>query len=236
MVFISTYVSSAAPQDKGNDRVLTKIKFIHYRKPHGKPPGTPGGKPDGKDKDEGYYTYLAKGAKWRVTEDFILNPQNLDGVPHDTVGTAVESGMNEWESYAGEIFGDLSTDYSAYYADGSEPQGNNTISFRDFGDQNIIAQAIVWGIFGGRPSQRVIVEAHIELNEGFLWGVVTDPADELMDLQNILTHELGHCGGMGDLYLTHAIQETMYGYSDEGETSKCDLYKGDIAGITSLYK
>ena len=57
-----------------------------------------------------------------------------------------------------------------------------------------------------------------------------------MDLQNILTHELGHCAGMGDLYQTDAIEETMFGYSDEGETYKRDLYKGDIAGVTNLYE
>jgi len=56
-----------------------------------------------------------------------------------------------------------------------------------------------------------------------------------MDTQNIATHELGHAAGMGDLYETTAALETMYGYSTEGETSKRDLYFGDIAGIQNLY-
>jgi hypothetical protein len=57
-----------------------------------------------------------------------------------------------------------------------------------------------------------------------------------MDVQNIVTHELGHCAGMDDLYESNAVEETMYGYSEEGETKKRDLYLGDITGIIGLYK
>ena len=240
-ICISTYITSAAPQGKGNDRVLSKIKFIHYRKAPGKPSWTPGGKPDGKDKDEGYYTYLAKGAKCNKTENFLLNSYNFRTDEEATVGvveSAVASGMEEWETpgeSAFEIFGDLNG-FINEYLDLEVFQNKNTISFRNFGDQNIIAQAIVWGYFGGPPSGREIIEAHIELNDDFVWGVVSHPTDPVMDLQNILTHELGHCAGMGDLYQTDAIEETMFGYSDEGETYKRDLYKGDIAGVTNLYE
>lgn len=236
-VCVFSYLASAAPQNKGNDRVLSKIKFIHYKTPHGKPAGTPGGKPD--NKDEGYYTYMAKGAKWKTIEEFVLNCTNGEGVEETAIQTAVSAGMNEWET-PGEasfpIFGALALDPTALYEDGPEPQGNNTISFRSFGNQSVIAQAIVWGYFGGPLSQREIIEAHVEFNDDFLWGVVTNPTNEVMDVQNIVTHELGHCAGMGDLYQSGAILETMYGYSDEGETNKRDLYTGDIKGITNLYQ
>ncbi len=41
--------------------------------------------------------------------------------------------------------------------------------------------------------------------------------------------------GTGDSKEGGAIEETMYGYSQEGETSKRDLNAGDIAGIQKLY-
>ena len=238
-VCVFSYLASAAPQGKGNDRVLSKIKFIHYKAPRGKPPGTPGSKPD--KEDEGYYTYLAKGAKWKAPEVFLLNLwyDNTDEVTPDLVAGAVEAGMSAWENADDPplaIFNDLMTKDTPSYLDLDVLQGENTISFRPFGSPNVIAQAIVWGYFGGPPSQREIIEAHIEFNDDFLWGVVEGPKDPFMDVQNIVTHELGHCAGMGDLYLTAAIEETMYGYSDEGETYKCDLDKGDIAGITNLYQ
>jgi len=56
-----------------------------------------------------------------------------------------------------------------------------------------------------------------------------------MDLQNIATHELGHGVGLGDLYITACSEETMYGYSNYGETKKRTLNAGDIMGIQKLY-
>ena len=46
-----------ANKANGNDRVLSKITFIHYKKGAAKPPNAGGGK-----KDTGNYTYLASGA------------------------------------------------------------------------------------------------------------------------------------------------------------------------------
>jgi len=73
------------------------------------------------------------------------------------------------------------------------------------------------------------------LNDYFEWGDA-ESHTTLMDVQNIVTHELGHCAGMGDLYKTEASEETMYGYSQEGETKKRDLYEGDKNGISKLYE
>ena len=252
-ILVSAYLASAAPQGKGNDRVLSKIKFIHYRKGYGKPEGTPGGG-KAKDKDEGYYTYLAKGAKWKETEPYYLNSVNEDGLDPGDVFSAVTDGMDEWEFYAlFEIFGIVSEPAEGEplqstdpeYPNGTAPasydegdyRGYNTISFGTHDNPNVIAVASVWGYFGGPPSQREIVEAHILLNDDFEWGIV-DPLDPtmVMDVQNIVTHELGHCAGMGDLYKKDATEETMYGYSTEGETKKRDLYDGDINGITKLYE
>ena len=235
-IFVSAYLASAAPQGKGNKRVLSKVKFIHYRKGYGKPEGTPGG---GKAEDKGYYTYISKGAKWKLTEDYLLNPGNNHGNWKSLVSNAVEAGMEEWDNEVNfTIFGNVEVDYEATYEYGNEPQDENTISFQNFGsgNENVIAVAIVWGYFSGPPSQRVIIEAHILLNDAdFDWGDATLD-NTLMDVQNIVTHELGHCAGMGDVYQPRANEETMYGYSTAGETDKRDLYTGDITGITKLYE
>lgn len=57
----------------------------------------------------------------------------------------------------------------------------------------------------------------------------------VMDLQNIATHELGHGVGLADLYETSCSEVTMYGYSTEGETKKRTLEEPDIIGIQKLY-
>jgi hypothetical protein len=236
-ICVSAFLASAAPQGKGNDRVLSKIKFIHFRRGHAKPPWA--GPPNGgdKEKEEGYYSYIAKGAKWKEIEDYLLNPANEDGVIEDLVQDAVAAGMNEWETPEDNtfiIFGSLKIDNTVEYNDGAYRE-YNTISFGSYDNPDVIAIATVWGYFTGPPSQREIVEAHILMNDNFEWGdAIADGT--LMDIQNIVTHELGHCVGMGDVYQLDAGQETMYGYSTEGETTKRDLYNGDITGITRLYK
>ncbi len=236
-IFVSAYLASAAPQGKGNDRVLSKVTFIHFKKDHAKPPwaGPPNG--GGKEKEEGYYSYIAKGAKWKVIEDYLLNPVNDDGIGQGLVIGAVTAGMDEWETPEDEaftIFGNISIDKDVEY-NGGAYRGCNTVSFGSYNNPDVIAVATVWGYFTGPPSQREIVEAHILMNDDFVWG---DAAADvtLMDIQNIVTHELGHCAGMDDVYQLDASEETMYGYSTEGETKKRDLYNGDITGITKLYQ
>jgi hypothetical protein len=151
---------------------------------------------------------------------------------------AVLAGLNEWETADGTanltIFGNVEINDTVSYDDGAY-RGYNTISFGQYSSSNIIAITTIWGIFSGPIANRQITEVHILMNDDFVWGdAAANPA--VMDVQNIVTHELGHWAGMDDIYETLGKEETMYGYSTEGEMKKRDLYKGDIAGITGLYK
>ena len=56
-----------------------------------------------------------------------------------------------------------------------------------------------------------------------------------MDVQNIATHELGHALPLLDLYGGPDSGKTMYGYAEQGETSKRSLAAEDKAGISYLY-
>jgi len=235
-ILISTYMTAAAPA-KGSGRILEKKTFIHFKRGRAKPdnPGKPGG---GKKEDEGYYTYIAKGLRWKTTEPFVYNPNNTQGLTVDFIKDSLLAGMEEWEMYGGEIFGELSADGTAVY-DPDETDDKNTFTFGIYEGpySGVIAVTSVWGYFNAPPPYREIVEVDVLFNvEDIVWGEVDDDNPDLMDVLNIATHEIGHCAGMGDLYLTDAIKETMYGYSGEGDTEKRDLYKGDIAGIENLYK
>jgi hypothetical protein len=225
------YLAPAAPPEgKGYDRVLEKITFIHYKKGYAKPPWAGGGGTG----EEGYYTYIANGFRWWTTEGFVFNPTN-SGLDETLVFDSMVAGMAEWERYGGEIFGDLDEEPD-WAATAGVSDDKNTFSFGDYGDSRVIAVTTVWGYFSGPPGSREITEADILFNtSGINWGDAT-VNEALMDLQNIATHEIGHCAGMGDLYQRRADEETMFGYSTEGETSKRDLYLGDIAGITNLYQ
>ena len=106
--------------------------------------------------------------------------------------------------------------------------------FEDYSNDNVIAVTVTWGYFNGPPWSRRIIEFDILFNTYFAWGDADDD-NSLMDLQNIATHEIGHGLGLADLYELNCAEETMYGYSTEGETKKRDLEAGDIAGLHILY-
>jgi len=238
--FVLVAFSTVGARERGrpNDRVLSRVTFIHFRRGHAKPPwvgGGNGGGGGGKKQDECHYAYISRGARWRTIEDFVVNPTNGHGLTDEFVEDSVVLALDEWESYGGEIFGDLLVDDTASFNDG-DLDGENTLSFGTL-DPRIIAVSSVWGYFGGPPRWREIIEADILFNnDAFDWGDVDVDGETVMDLLNIATHEVGHCAGMADLYEAGADLETMFGYSDEGETNKRDLYTGDITGITKLYQ
>jgi len=208
---------------------LSKITFIHRKKGYGKPPWAGGEK----DKTSSCYGFLAKGAKWKNTEDYFVNPTN-SGLEEneDFVNQAFKNSVDEWEKHGGDIFGNQIIDDEAVYNEMWDDE--NVAAFGTYPDSNVIAVTTIWGYFNGPPKTRELVEWDMLFNTHFKWGV--GASEEWMDLQNIATHELGHSAGMNDLYETSCDLETMYGYSKNGEIIKRSLNAGDIVGIQKLYK
>lgn len=231
-IFVSAYLASAAPQGKGNNRILEKRTFIHFRKGYGKPPGTPGGGGGKKPKEPKCYGFLGKGIKWKeLSVDYVINPDNPDGLTKNFVTSAISTSAETWDTETtSELFNDKYTvDYEAQYG---IQDFTNVISFGNYPQEGVIAVTIVWGYFSGPPSTRKIVEFDILFDIDFTWGDATsDP--EVMDLQNIATHELGHGLGLADIY--NCPEVTMYGYSGYGDTKKRTLEQPDITGIQELY-
>jgi hypothetical protein len=223
---------------------LEKKTFIHYAKPS---PGCGNGicEPGEKkacpadcglnETDSTCYDDLGRNVKWEnLPIKYIINPLNLDGLSVDFIIDAISSGTGEWNLHTKDtLFGNYSIDSGATW-DINIPDGKNEIVFGYYPEKGAIAITLVWGYFSGPPSTRKIIEFDILFNITYIWGDTTaDPSR--MDLQNIATHELGHAVGLADLYETACSEETMYGYSIEGETKKRDLNDGDITGLQKLY-
>ncbi|MFQ5710871.1 MAG: matrixin family metalloprotease [Candidatus Geothermarchaeales archaeon] len=215
---------------------LEKRVFIHHKKGVGKPPGTPGGGPPPKEEDHSdHYKFLGKGVKWKTTPvSYVIDPDNPQGLTEEFIVTAIFLSAEEWDEHAGiELFSDSYTvDYGSSWDDDA-PDGRNEVVFGDYPREGVIAVTVVWGYFSGPPGQREIIEFDIMFDTDFTWGNATESGDAVMDLQNIATHEIGHGAGLDDYNLCDL--ETMYGYSQYGETMKRDLYLGDTAGIQKLY-
>lgn len=237
LLFLLVYpVNAQDERPKGLDEKgpLTKITFIHYKKGLAKP-SSPG---SAKKTNPICYSYLANGAKWKTTEDYVINPVN-SGLENGFVQSAIDSGVAEWEEYGSSaIFGSGEIDPTATY-NPDIIDYKNVAAFGSYPNSGVIAVTNVWGYFYGPPRTRELVEWDMLFNTDgdWTWGDATvDTADTaFMDLPNIATHELGHSAGMGDLYTTSCNLETMYGYSSTGEIIKRTLNSGDIAGISQLY-
>lgn len=118
------------------------------------------------------------------------------------------------------------------------PDDKNEVYFGDIDEPGAIGVTVIWGIFGGPPFNRKLIEWDQVYDEvDFDWSAdcESENCTAKMDFENIATHELGHSVGMGDLYDAACSEVTMYGYGTEGETKKRTLEQGDIVGIQKLY-
>ncbi len=229
---------------------LEKIVLIHFAKPTcnnneicepelGENPSCADCKNGEEEPESTCYAFL--GAKWKdLPVDYVIDPifsseKNPNGLPEEFVVSAISTGAEEWDSHTiAELFNDSYEVVSDGSWDSDAPDGRNELLFGDYPQEGVIAVAIVWGYFRGRPSNRRIVEFDIMFDTDWVWGDASINS-AVMDLRNIATHELGHGAGLDDLYETACLDETMYGYSGYGEIKKRGLNTGDIIGIQELY-
>jgi MYXO-CTERM domain-containing protein len=110
--------------------------------------------------------------------------------------------------------------------------GENRIIWREdewLGDPDALAiTTIVY-----RTSTGQILDADIDVNGvDFTWTVTSDEVEALNDVQNTLTHELGHLIGFAH---SPDPSTTMFGLSGPGELSKRMLSADDIDAVCTVY-
>ncbi|MBI3623277.1 matrixin family metalloprotease [Candidatus Pacearchaeota archaeon] len=212
--------------------VVHGYMIVHYKKGYEKPPVIGGS--NGGALLSSCYSFLAAKARWKITEPYLINPSNTQGLLESFIVSSAVAADEQWDNQVSfNIFGNNYVNYSATYNNGAL-DGVNTLSFGDISEPGVIAVTNVWGIFGGNPANRKLVEWDMLLDQNdFAWGDATADASK-MDLQNIITHEIGHAAGMGHPS-DSCTEETMYRFASTGETKKRDLNSGDITGIKKLY-
>jgi len=218
-------------------KVVEGLMIIDRRKEaKGGNPGKPD-KPDKPGKPAGEsscYAYLAKGAKWKTVEPWLINPNNAQGLSDLFLLSNTAANIQKWEDTAGaDVFGGGALTAMPLVPDDVAPDGQNEVLFGSIDSPGAIAVTITWGIFGGPPKNRELIEWDQVYDEvDYPWSDSGAPGT--MDYENISTHELGHALGMGHPN-DSCVEETMYRFADFGETKKRDLNAGDIAGIDKLY-
>lgn len=230
--------SLGSARDPESGKMVEGYAFVRYKERGAKRGGGAAITPD-------CYGYLAKGAKWKTVEPWVVNPANIRGLDPAKVFSVLTASVAKWEDAADGIIGNglgydilgTGTETSEeLVADTVSPDGKNEVYFADVSDPNVIAMTIVWGYFSVPIPYRQLIEwDQVYDDVTFDWSAETGGVPGKMDFENIATHELGHSVGMNDLYKSQCAEETMYGYADYGEIIKRDLHSGDITGINLLY-
>lgn len=198
---------------------IERIDFIHYAKPEN--PAKPGGTNT---------CYKLMGVKWpTLPVSYVVNPLNPGSLSEEFVMNSITTSTQTWDAATSSQLFSLSPaiNYTAQYG---VFDSKNSIVFGPYADNNAIAVTSVWYTRVGKR----IVEFDIIFNTYYNWGDATI-APNVMDLQNIATHELGHSVGLSDIYASTCSAVTMYGYSWNGDIEKRTLEQADITGLQRMY-
>ncbi|MBI5547059.1 MAG: matrixin family metalloprotease [Deltaproteobacteria bacterium] len=167
---------------------------------------------------------------------FRLPARIPSGLEAEDVEAAIQNALGTWAEVSGLKLTLVPGDAQA--KQGYDPAGNNhnDILFVESGwewDDGAVGVTVL--TLNTRTHQ--ILDADIVLNaaqhrfrtlpEKSVAGGIYD------DVQNVLTHELGHALGLAH---SEIAQATMYPASPRGETSKRALQADDIDGVRALYQ
>ena len=154
---------------------------------------------------------------------------NTTGGPSGSY-SAIISAMDTWTNVNTSIFTFTYEGTSSIPI--QESDGKNVVGFLSFTssgiDQSLGRSNIRYYVSTGE-----IFETDIFINTDY--PLATDMSPKAFDVQNMVTHELGHSLCLEDLYSVSDSEKTMYWVMSNGETKKRTLDQDDINGITYLY-
>jgi len=231
VVLIATFLVSIPLTVLNTDADVVEVVFtVEYDESYGKPVDGPPGlvKPPKYDDGDAYKIWFNRYTVSYVPMDMVVYTENPQDLPENFVLTAVNSATGAWDSVTAETL--IKSKTSGSGTASVVRNDENAVLFGNYPTTGVIAVATVW--IDRRSKQ--LLECDIMFDTDWTWGDATVDSS-VMDLQNIATHELGHCFNLADIYDSSLSYLTMYGYSGYGDVEKRTLADGDIAGIQSLF-
>lgn len=165
----------------------------------------------------------------RGSQDFERDAEGKAGAELQAV---VEDSFGAWNE--AECSG-LSLIYGGLVNLDDEQPGErrNTVTFTDDGWPATSSTTFASTVVNYHTRTGAIQDADIEVNNQFYTYSSRDtPRPGEADLQNTLTHEVGHFIGLAH---TEVRQATMFGGAELGEIKKRTLHRDDINGICDQY-
>ena len=172
--------------------------------------------------DTDTYRLVRGGVQWDSGDIPVDCVVYTTGAPQGAFN-AITPAFAEWEEYTTNIYGTI-------FEDTSPPEVMNTISW---GPIDGLGGAIAVTQFMFYVNTRKLIKFNIIFDEDEPWS--TDESELSFDVQNVMTHELGHTLVLDDLRSPRDGALTMHAYTWPGDIIKRSLGSGDILGIQAIY-
>jgi len=177
------------------------------------------------------YRLVRGGVQWAsnaLPVDCVVYTSGASGAPTGALA-AVTPAFGVWDGQTSTSIYDTISD------DGGTPpgmimDGSNTVCWGTIdgpGGTIAVTQFVFWS------NTKELVEFDIKFDSEELWS--TTGAEDAFDVQNVMTHELGHTLVLDDLRSPRDGALTMHAYTWPGDSTKRDLGSGDILGIRAIY-
>ena len=184
--------------------------------------------------------YVWRGRRWGVTPiPYLINlanaPEGAEQDIHDAfLAWQNEAGSAQVEAaYPGDQ-SSVSFQYQGPTAATGSRDGINTVHFTACSACGAAGASIA--ISSGKVKR--IVEFDIAINPAWGWSTdLTCPSHDcgLFDLQNAVTHEIGHALDLYHPTDEAAAELTMYGRTHADEINKRDLGAGEVLALRRIY-
>ena len=140
---------------------------------------------------------------------------------------AIDYASNQWNNRTGitKLYHSPTQHSNNTY---DQRDGYNRITKMPLNDSDAAMTTHLWAIV--RDGYTYIIEADIVINSNLPWN--NTGSVNHYDVQNCMTHELGHMLGLG-----HSLNPdpTMYYICEKGETKKRTIEQEDMNGFFNLY-
>jgi len=175
------------------------------------------------DEETDTYRLIMGGLHWAEADLPVQCVVYGDDGPPGAFGV-IEAAFATWDNETPvNIYGDI-------YDGGTHPEVDNSVSWGPIdGPGGIIAQTS----FSYWPNTKELAGFDIVFDEEEPWSVTGE--EDYFDVQNVMTHELGHTLALDDLRSPRDGALTMHAYTWPGDTDKSTLGAGDILGIQAIY-
>lgn len=205
--------------------------FVHYPKMFGK--GKPAPTPSPSCSDSTSESVVGS-AGWYLPQNWTYT-LNTGSVPSSVGGKNLESiARNSFQAWVNAINNQIYVSQLGTSSD-IKPNSDDGINLIAWGTTPSNALAVTYTMYWtSGPNTGKVAGVDTIMNRKVHWSW-NECNNNSYDVQDVLTHEIGHWMGMTDEYSNGYSENTMFGYASTAETKKNTLTNGDILGVRSIY-